>query len=533
MAATEQVRQSSGLARRVARNMVSRSARHFVSALVGFVLIPMFTKYLGADQYGVWVLAQSVVGYLNLMEFGLTTTLTRHLAAAKATGDYDQANRILGQLATLMWFVGALITLGAIGGSLLLPHLFKLDPMQAALFQWAFSLIGIQAALGVVTNIWEGAMSAVEDYHILNGLYIFAALARFAYSIALLKLGYGLLALLSAQFVVIGIVWLLDHLYMKWRYPQLSFRPRWYGWREAKPLAKFSTAVFVSHISGLLANDTDKVIAGAMLGPTAVAIYQVGYKLYDLARTIFASSIGVLMPTAAGLAARNEQERLRRMLCQVSSVMVGILGAIYIPFIFYGKSFILLWVGPKFSESAAVLGWLSAAILVSAHNQVLGPVLWGTGDYQVLLRSSLLYAIANAALSIVLCLQWGVVGIAAATAITAVPVQLFFLGYAMHKFQVSLWDYFGRAWVGALTGTLVGWGLGQLLVVSHAVFEGWWLLLAQGAVFELGFWTFMWLIGFTPQTRFYMGQVFCKSPSNSRICGSLSDSFGHEVKPRV
>jgi len=80
--------------------------RHFVSALVGFILIPMFTKYLGAAQYGVWVLAQSVVSYLSLLEFGLTTTLTRHLAAAKATGDYDQANRILGQLATMMWGVG-------------------------------------------------------------------------------------------------------------------------------------------------------------------------------------------------------------------------------------------------------------------------------------------------------------------------------------------------------------------------------------------------------------------------------------------
>jgi O-antigen/teichoic acid export membrane protein len=226
MTATERRKTGGSLARRIARNMISRSARHFVSALVGFILIPMFTKYLGATQYGVWVLAQSVVSYLSLLEFGLTTTLTRHLAAAKATGDYDQANRILGQLATMMWGVGFLITLGAIIGSLLLPHIFKLEPDQARLFQWAFLLIGIQAALGVITNIWEGAMGAAEDYHVLNGLYIFAALARLAYSVVLLKLGYGLLALLCAQFVVIGTVWLLDHLYMKWRYTQLSFRPR-------------------------------------------------------------------------------------------------------------------------------------------------------------------------------------------------------------------------------------------------------------------------------------------------------------------
>jgi len=185
-------------------------------------------------------------------------------------------------------------------------------------------------------------MAAVENYHVLNGLYILAALARLAYSVVLLKLGYGLLALLGAQFVVIGIVWLLDHLYLKWRYPQLSLRPRWFGWKEAKPLAKFCGSVFINHIAGILANDTDKVIAGTLLGPTAVAIYQVGYKLYDLARTLSANSVGVLMPTAAALFARKEQERLQQMICQVSSVMVGIVAAIYIPLILYGGDFILL-----------------------------------------------------------------------------------------------------------------------------------------------------------------------------------------------
>lgn len=488
--------------------MLSRSARHFVSALVGFILVPMFTKYLGAAQYGVWVLAQSVVSYLSLLEFGLTTTLTRHLAAAKATGDYNQANRILGQLATMMWGVGFLIALGAIIGSLLLPHIFKLEPDQAKLFQWAFLLIGIQAALGVITNIWEGAMGAAEDYHVLNGLYIFAALARLAYSVVLLKLGYGLLALLSAQFVVIGIVWLLDHLYMKWRYPQLSFRPKWFGWKEAKPLAKFSSAVFLSHIAGLLANDTDKVIAGIFLGPTAVAIYQVGYKLYDLARSLIANAPTVLMPTVAALYAANEHEQLKRMLCQVSSTMVAILGAIYIPFILYGHDFILLWVGPKFKQSAIILTWLSAAMLLSASNRVLGSVLWGTNDYRVLVNISLFYAIANASLSILFCRWWGVVGIAAATTLTAAPVHVFLAIYAVYKFQVSLWDYAGRMWISVFTGTMTGWVLGKCATIFLFI-DGFKKLLLHSIIFETSFWTIVIFCGFTPYMKLYLKRAFC------------------------
>jgi len=287
---------------------------------------------------------------------------------------------------------------------------------------------------------------------------------------------------------------------MKWRYPQLSFRPRWFGWKEAKPLAKFSGAVFLSHIAGLLANDTDKIIAGIFLGPTAVAVYQVGYKLYDLARTLFANSVGVLMPTAAALFARDEQERLQQMICQVSSVIVGIVAAIYIPLIFYGGDFIRLWVGPKFDLSAVVLIWLSVGILITAHNRVLGSVFWGVGDWKITTYSTLIYAISNVVVSLLLCLRWGLVGIAAGTTFTLIPITFWFTSYAMRRFRLSWWEFFGRAWLGAIAGAGVGWLCGELvaLTVPHLSL---WRLFLQGVSFEVGFWAAMATVGFTPRTR--------------------------------
>ncbi len=498
---TAQTTQGS-LARRVARNMLSRSARHFVSGFVGFILIPMFTKHLGAEQYGVWVLAQSVIGYLMLLEFGLTTTLVRHVAAARGTGDYTQANRILGQLATLLWSVAGAIVLATLIGVGALPYVFKLSPEQVRLFQAAFFIIGTQAAMGVAMNIWEGTMGAVEDYHVLNGLYIFAALARLAYSVVLLKLGYGLLAILSAQYVVLAIVWLIEIAYFRSRYPQFSFRPQWHGWKEAKSLVKFSGAVFLSNIAGLLANDTDKIIAGIFLGPTAVAIYQVGYKLYDLARYLFASPFSLIMPTASRLAGAGNHENLRQILCQVTSVMIAVVASVYIPFILYGKEFILWWVGREFEQSALVLSWLSVAMLSNAQCWVLHSFLWAIGDYRNMLVALVIYAISNAGLSILLCLRWGLIGIAMATAFTAIPIYLvFFTVYAIRKFQVNLWDYGGRTWVGVFLGTLIGWIMGKEVASVINPMNSLGQILIQGTVFELIFWMLTLLVGFTPQMR--------------------------------
>jgi len=294
---------------------------------------------------------------------------------------------------------------------------------------------------------------------------------------------------------------------MKWRYPQLSFRPKWFGWKEAKPLAKFSSAVFLSHIAGLLANDTDKVIAGIFLGPTAVAIYQVGYKLYDLARTLFAAPAGVLMPTASRLAAQGDHEKLRQLLCQVSSVMIGILASIYFPLIFYGKDFIRLWVGHEFEQSALVLMWLSIAMLAWAHDWVQGTILWGTGRYQTPLKVYFLYATVNASLSILLCLKLGVVGIAMATTVTATLSQIVLTSYTVKQFGLNLKDYIGRAWIGAFIGGVIGWLMGDLAKVMFPQLSFWRLLL-QGLAFEIGFWFSMTLIGLTPQTREQLRRTF-------------------------
>jgi len=206
------------------------------------------------------------------------------------------------------------------------------------------------------------------------------------------------------------------------------------------------------------------------------------------------------MPTAAALFARNEQGRLKQMICQVSSVMVGIVAAIYIPLILYGGDFIRLWVGPKFELSAIVLTWLSVAILLGAHNRVLGSVFWGVGDWKIATFPTLIYAISNVVVSVLLCLHWGLVGIAAGTTLTFISAQVWYTAYAIRRFRLSWWEFFGQAWLGALVGAGVGWLCGELvaLVIPHLSL---WRLFLQVTFFELGFWAAMVTVGFTPLTR--------------------------------
>jgi len=180
--------------------------------------------------------------------------------------------------------------------------------------------------------------------------------------------------------------------------------------------------------------------------------------------------------------------------------MVGIVAAIYIPLILYGGDFIRLWVGPKFELSAVVLTWLSVAILLGAHNRVLGSIFWGVGDWKIPTFSWLFYAIMNVTTSIYLCLRWGLVGIAVGTALANIPYTLWCTIYAIRRFRLFWWEFLGRAWLGALLGAGVGWLCGELVTLVNP-YLSFWRLFLQGAFFEVGFWTAMVTVGFTPLTR--------------------------------
>jgi peptidoglycan biosynthesis protein MviN/MurJ (putative lipid II flippase) len=140
------------------------------------------------------------------------------------------------------------------------------------------------------------------------------------------------------------------------------------------------------------------------------------------------------------------------------------------------------------------------AILLDAHNRVLGAVFWGVGDWKIATFPTLLYAVSNAAVSVLLCLHWGLVGIAAGTTLTSIPVTIWCTIYAIHRFQLSWWEFFGRAWIGVLLGTGVGWLCSALVALAvHSL--SFWRLFLQGIFFEVGFGIAMVTVGFTPLAR--------------------------------
>jgi O-antigen/teichoic acid export membrane protein len=64
-----------------------------LSSLLTLVSLPLAVRYLGAERFGVWATITSTVVLLNLLDLGIASTLTNHVARAYALGDRQYAAR--------------------------------------------------------------------------------------------------------------------------------------------------------------------------------------------------------------------------------------------------------------------------------------------------------------------------------------------------------------------------------------------------------------------------------------------------------
>ena len=78
-----------GLATRTARAGASNIVGRLISIVVWFLLTPLILDFIGADAYGLWVLATALLSYGYLLDLGTSATLTKyvseHLAQESST----------------------------------------------------------------------------------------------------------------------------------------------------------------------------------------------------------------------------------------------------------------------------------------------------------------------------------------------------------------------------------------------------------------------------------------------------------------
>lgn len=481
------------MARRLVRNAASNFGGYGVHLVIGFFLFPFIVHHIGATAYGILILANAVVGYSGLLQLGLGPTVVKRGAEHLAAQEIPKLRVVLDQILTIYCLLSLALILVIAGCIWLLPSVFDLGDNRL-LFRYILAVVGIQAAISFPMTVWGSLVESLEAYHVANAISVASAIARLVLTVALLTLGFGLLALVVAQFVIRAGQWLVTWWWVRGQLPGVRPRLVKIPWREAKPLFRFSGAMFLTNIGGTLEKTSDKLVIGILAPPALITMYEVGDRLNSESRGVFTRVLSILMPMAAALEARSDRGRLQKLFITLSRSAVAVYGFVFLSLVLYGREFISLWMGEEFSGAYAILLALTAASFSQANNAVAGSLARGMGRLRVLTWVVVARAVINVPLSVILLRQYGIFGVALATMVVHFTADIILALYYSRLFAVRVPELLSAVHLKALIALLPYAVVAISLKHFLGPIDSWGELVpvvaAGSLVFMAAFWTY-------------------------------------------
>ena len=169
----------------------------FLTNLIGLIYTPFLLRMMGQSEYGLYILAASIVSYLAVIDFGFGNATTRYTALYNSKGLQDKLPSLWGMM---MSIYGVISLISLISGLWLVAHsdLFfaesmtieELDKMRVLIL-----LMTINISFSFPLSVFESIVVAFERFKFQRGLQIIRTLLQPLIMIPLLLMGYRSIAL--------------------------------------------------------------------------------------------------------------------------------------------------------------------------------------------------------------------------------------------------------------------------------------------------------------------------------------------------
>lgn len=407
----------------------------FIGNIIPFFYTPLMLSILGQGEYGIYTLANTVVGYLSLLSFGMGSAVVRYLTKYKALGEHKKERQMFG-LFTFLYSILAVLVL-ILGGILAANiHIFygnTLSSSQLDTMRVLVVLCSINSALAFVFSTYSSIVLVYEKYIFRQILNIFSTILAPVANIIVLLLGFASIGMVLVSTFMAIAMFATNVIYCS---KVIKIKPEFRGmpFGELKSIFGFCFFTFLGSIVDMLFWATDKAIIGAAIGAAAVAVYNIGATFNSIVTSISTTISGVLTPKITTMIVKNaSKQELTDLFIKVGRIQYIVVALVVSGFTVFGRQFINIWVGGSYDEAYII------ALLTLIPVTV--PLIENTGLSIVMAQNkhkfrSIVYfiiAVANALSTVVAVNYWGIVGAAVCSAVSYILGQGFIMNWYYWK----------------------------------------------------------------------------------------------------
>jgi O-antigen/teichoic acid export membrane protein len=352
----------------VKRNIVSNIlAAVWIMALT-LVITPMQVRILGIEAYGLIGFIATLQVVFTMFDMGLSSTLTRQIAADRSAGHLD--SRVLIRTAsTIYWTFACLVGVLLAGSAhLIAQRWFNTSALSTADVTNALYAITVYLAARWPVALYSGILCGLQRMDILNIVKTAAVSLRLLGGMVVLLIWSDLTIFLwwtamsaimevCAYFVVCrkasGIV--------SWRFGLSldAIRKVW----------AFSLSISALSLLALVISQLDRLMLSKMLSLQDLGYYTLAYNTASTVSIGISAVSSAMLPAFAAAFGTGATDGMSRQYDNASRALFFIIGFAVFPLLFFGDAILSMWVGPDAAVGAyrplvllAAGFWFSAAL---------------------------------------------------------------------------------------------------------------------------------------------------------------------------
>ncbi|MFZ5949928.1 MAG: flippase [Candidatus Rifleibacteriota bacterium] len=452
---------------RVGFNTISNILRFAIALLVVIMLTPLIIKTLGKEEFGLWSLTLSVLGFLGLLDFGFGTGLVKYVAECRATGEKEKLNEILSSLwatylalSIISFLVVALI-------SVFFHQIFEIaTPLheKATIVLWLLALR--TSILSLPFSLFRGILFGQQLIWQINLIQSFSSIFYGLTAWFLLANDHGIVQLASANLASMLLEGTAYVILVYSQNPDIKIKLRLANRESFRELASFSFFTFIVSVSSLILLKTDPIIVQLFESLNAVAIYAIALKIVENAHLFSKQFINAISPLISELKAQQDEEKLRFALinCARFALVPSLL--LSLPIIAFAADILRFWLGVGFEGAVLPLNILLIAMLAAIPQMLASMILTMSGHQKTTAKAAIFSALVNIAASLFLVRHYGIAGVAGGTLIATIITDVFVIpAIAGGHFGIGWLSYWSRIILPLAPAITLN--LGLCLTINH------------------------------------------------------------------
>ena len=350
----------SGSRMKIRRLLLNTGSNYVILLLricMTFFLTPLYVKYLGVYDFGIWELVVATLGYAGLLDLGLGFSISRFIAKYRAEDNREALLQVFNTVMAFLSSIGLALALVTLCIAIWDPQI--LAPSAGGVqrsYSVFLAIMAVQVFISFPGVVGGGCLDGFQKYYVKNFLTFIDVI--FVLILTLLLINKDNALILLAATSTFSLVWkCVAYLVLLAREPgyPLYFARRHLSKTMLRSLLGFGIKSFIQGVSNQLQSRSGVFLTGLFLGPGSVPLFTIPANLAAYQGSITETGSQAFMPLFSALEAQGRRDEILSVYLFASKVLVALMTLMGLGLLLLGPDFITLWVGPHFGAAASQL----------------------------------------------------------------------------------------------------------------------------------------------------------------------------------